>query len=138
MHIPLLTRVLLGAVALGAVLVPTATADAQPVDPTDELHPNPDPCGPDGCLPPEPEPEPDPECPPFVAICGEMTGSQCDPIEEDCSPGPECPDDADCPEPECPQDAQCPPPPEPEPEPEVDPDPEPVDPSLPADPNFTG
>jgi hypothetical protein len=67
-----------------------------------------------------------------------MSGSQCDPIEEDCSPGPECPADADCPAPECPQDAQCPPPPEPEPEPEVDPDPEPVDPSLPADPNFTG
>jgi hypothetical protein len=149
MHIPLLTRVLLGTLALGAVLVPTAAADAQPVGPDmfpgvgalqadDELVPNPDPCGPDGCLPPEPEPEPEPECPPFVFTCEDMSGSQCDPIEEDCSPGPECPADADCPAPECPQDAQCPPPPEPEPEPEVDPDPEPVDPSLPADPNFTG
>jgi len=135
MHTPLLTRVLLGALALGAVLVPTATADAQPVGPDDELAPPTDPCFPDGCLPPDPEPE----CPPFVATCGDMTSNPCNPIEEDCSPGPECPDDADCPEPECPQDTLCPvPPPEPEPEPEVDPDPEPVDPSLPADPNFTG
>lgn len=142
MHTPLLTRVLLGTLALGAVLVPTATAAeatgvaGPPPGPTDELQPNPDPCGPDGCLPPDPEPEP--ECPPFVATCDDVTSNPCNPIEEDCSPGPECPDDADCPEPECPQDAQCPPPPEPEPEPEVEPDPEPVDPSLPADPNFTG
>jgi hypothetical protein len=121
-----LTRILLGTMTLGAVLVPAGIAAAQPPGPDDELTtPTSDPCGPDGCLPPDPEPEPEPECPPFVATCGDLTGSLCDPSEEDCSPGPECPQDADCPVP-----------PPPEPEPEVDP--EPVDPSLPAHPNFTG
>jgi hypothetical protein len=119
-----LTRMLLGTMTLGAVLVPATMAAAEPPGgPGDLTTPTTDPCGPDGCLPPEPE------CPPFVATCDEMTSDPCNPVEEDCSPDPE----------PCPQDAVCPDPnPEPEPEPEVDPDPEPVDPSVPADPNFTG
>lgn len=128
-----LTRILLGTMTLGAVLVPATVAAAQP-GPDDLTPPTLEPCGPDGCLPP---PEPEPECPPFVATCEDMTSNPCNPAEEDCSPDP-CPQDAECPDP-CPQDADCPDPnPEPEPEPEVDPDPEPVDPSVPADPNFTG
>ncbi|HMG40851.1 MAG TPA: hypothetical protein VK611_05950 [Acidimicrobiales bacterium] len=124
-----LTRMLLGAMTLGAVLVPATVAAAEPPGPGDLTTPTTDPCGPDGCLPPEPEPEP--ECPPFVATCDDLTSNPCDPVEEDCSPDPEpCPQDAD---------ADCPDPnPAPEPEPEVGPDPEPVDPSVPADPNFTG
>ena len=114
-----LTQVLLGTMTLGAVLVPATMVAAQP-DPDGELTtPTTDPCQLDGCLPPDPDPEP--ECPPFVAVCDELTSDPCNPIEEDCSPDPD----------PCPQDTECPvPPPEPEPEP--------VDPSLPADPNFTG
>ena len=138
-----LTRILLGTMTLGAVLVlvPATLAAADPPDGGGGggfTTPTTDPCQVGPCLPPEP---PEPECPPFVATCGEVTGNPCDPVEEDCSPGPECPPDADCPEPECPQDALCPDPnpePEPEPEPEVHPTPEPVDPSVPAVPNFTG
>jgi hypothetical protein len=129
-----LTRILLGAMTLGVVLVPATVAGAEPPGGDGELTTvttEPDPCFPGPCEPPEPE------CPPFVATCDDVTSDPCNPIEEDCSPGPECPQDADCPEPECPQDAVCPDP-NPEPEPEVDPDPEPVDPSVPADPNFTG
>lgn len=125
-----LTRVLVGAMALGAVLVPATVAGAQTPDGGgDEItSPTTDPCQVGPCLPPEP---PEPECPPFVATCDELTSDPCNPAEEDCSPGPECPDDADCPGPG-PEE------PEPEPEPEVQPEPEPVDPAVPADPNFTG
>ena len=120
------TRILLGAMTLGAVLVPTVAA-AQPTDPDGELtSPTTNPCEPDGCLPPDPEPEPEPECPPFVATCDDLTSDPCNPIEEDCSPDEPCPQDADCPAPD------------PDPEPQPEPQPEPVDPSLPADPNFTG
>lgn len=155
-----LTRALLGTLTLGAVLVPAAVAAgaaaAQPVPGGggELTTPTTDPCGPDGCLPPDPEPEPEPECPPFVATCGDVTGSQCDPVEEDCSPGPECPADADCPDPcaedpdaegcpgpdpcadaaddvEAAEDVECP-------GPGPEPQPEPVDPSLPGDPDFTG
>lgn len=117
------SRVLLGTLTLGAVLVPATIATA--LEPPDELTtPTTDPCWPDGCLPPDPEPE----CPPFVATCDELTSDLCDPIEEDCSddPGPECPQDADCPNPN------------PDPDPQVDPDPEPYDPSVTAQPTFTG
>jgi hypothetical protein len=133
-----LTRVLLGTLTLGAVLVPATVAGAQ-IPGGGGGHLTDNPCNPaeEDCSPDDPEPE----CPPFVATCGDVTNNPCNPIEEDCSPGPECPQDADCPEPECPQDALCPDPnpePEPEPEPEVHPQPEPVDPAVPADPNFTG
>jgi len=109
-----LTRILLGTMTLGAVLVPATVAAAQPPGPDDLTTPTTDPCGPDGCFPPEP---PEPECPPFVATCDELTSDPCDPVEENCSPDPD---------------------PDPDPEPEPEPDPEPVDPSVPADPNFTG
>lgn len=109
------TRVLLGTLTLGAVLVPATVAAADPPGgPGDLTTPTTD---------PDPDPDPQPECPPFVATCDELTSDPCEPIEQDCGDDPEpCPQDADCPAPE------------------EDPDPEdePVDEPVPADPNFTG
>jgi hypothetical protein len=130
------TRTFLGALTLGAALVPIAAAAA---DVPPDLAPTPttipEPCPPE--LPmleagaslghPECPVDPDP-CPPPLATC------------EPCFPGP----DGECPPPECPPDGcivvcieeVCPPE-----EPDPDPDPDPVDepdPSVPGNPTFTG
>ena len=81
-----LTRVLLGTLTLGAVLVPATLAAAEPPGgPGDLTTPTTD---------PDPDPDPDPECPPFVATC-DLTADPCDPVEQDCGDEPEPDPDPD-------------------------------------------
>jgi hypothetical protein len=119
------TRLLLGTLTLGALLVPATVAGAEP--PEDEKAPPP-PCQ-DDC-----PPDPNPECPEW-GLSEECPVIVCYVDDPECPDDePECPGDEDCPVLCVEDDPDCPPPGE-----DNDPDPEePIDPSVPAYPTFTG